>query len=402
MRLYDIFKLSLRMFRARTMRTILTILGMGLGIAAILFFVSLGYGLQRTLLEKITTADALVTLDVSPAGDAVLTTEIIGELGKIPGVVETASAVRNRGQAHVGSITLDVDTTGTTESFLRLDGTKALHGTILNDNAPDTVVITRGVAQAFNASPESMVGQPLSLALFASSDAARIGEKKSQDKASEESIGTITTTIAGVIDGDENIVYFHLQALPDGRFSSFNQLKLKTQSADVMEQVREAVIARHFSVSSLSDTVAQANKVFGAIQITLMFFGMIALGVSAIGMFNTMTIALLERTEEIGIMKSIGASRGSIALMFVVESTMMGLLGSLCGVVMSYTGGKLINSIVNVIAERFGGQSASLFYSPLWFVGLVILFGAFVGFLTGLFPARQASRIDPLDALRYK
>jgi ABC-type antimicrobial peptide transport system permease subunit len=65
MRLFDILKLSMRMFKARTMRTLLTILGMSVGIAAIIFLVSLGYGLQRTLLQKITTSDALVTLDVT-------------------------------------------------------------------------------------------------------------------------------------------------------------------------------------------------------------------------------------------------------------------------------------------------------------------------------------------------
>ena len=166
--------------------------------------------------------------------------------------------------------------------------------------------------------------------------------------------------------------------------------------------MRDTVIGQGFSVSSLSDTVAQANKVFSAVQLTLMFFGFVALSVSAIGMFNTMTIALLERTEEIGIMKSTGASRNSISLMFIMESTIMGLLGALGGVVISYLGGFIVNSLLNVVAARFGGQAINLFYSPLWFVFTIIGFGAFVGLLTGVFPARSASRIDPLEALRYK
>ena len=133
-----------------------------------------------------------------------------------------------------------------------------------------------------------------------------------------------------------------------------------------------------------------------------MVFGMIALIVSAIGMFNTMTITLLERTEEIGIMKAIGASKSDISLMFVMESTLMGLLGAVGGVVIGYVGGSVINFLVNTIALRFGGEAVSLFYSPMWFVMTVIGFGAFVGFLTGVFPARSASHIDALDALRYK
>jgi putative ABC transport system permease protein len=115
-----------------------------------------------------------------------------------------------------------------------------------------------------------------------------------------------------------------------------------------------------------------------------------------------MTVALLERTREIGIMKSIGASRLSISLMFIVESTLMGLLGSCAGVIISYTTGLLFNLLINAIAIRLGGVAVNLFYSPLWFVLTVLLFGTFVGFLTGVFPARTAARIDPLDALRYE
>ena len=119
-------------------------------------------------------------------------------------------------------------------------------------------------------------------------------------------------------------------------------------------------------------------------------------------MFNTMTIALLERTEEIGIMKAIGASRFDISMMFIMESTLMGFLGALGGVVLGYAEGKVLNILINLVASRFGGEAVDLFYNPTWFISTVIIFGAFVGLLTGIFPARKASRIDALEALRYK
>jgi putative ABC transport system permease protein len=166
--------------------------------------------------------------------------------------------------------------------------------------------------------------------------------------------------------------------------------------------VRAAVVEKGLIASSISDIVDQANKVFSVVQIVLMMFGVIALVVSAIGMFNTMTITLLERTEEIGIMKAIGASNTAIWLMFISEATMMGFLGGFGGVIIGYLEGEAINLIINLIATRFGGERVDLFYSPLWFVSTIIIFGAFVGFLTGIFPARKASKIDALDALRYK
>jgi ABC-type antimicrobial peptide transport system permease subunit len=133
-----------------------------------------------------------------------------------------------------------------------------------------------------------------------------------------------------------------------------------------------------------------------------MLFGIIALIVSAIGMFNTMTITLLERTEEIGIMKSIGASDRMISLMFIMEAAIMGFLGGVVGIIIGFLEGETFNFLVNLIATNFGGEKVDLFYSPLWFVMSIIIFSAFVGFLTGLAPARRASKIDPLEALRYK
>jgi len=115
-----------------------------------------------------------------------------------------------------------------------------------------------------------------------------------------------------------------------------------------------------------------------------------------------MTIALLERTEEIGIMKSIGASDRAISMMFVMEASVMGFLGGLGGVGIGILGGRLFNVTINFIASHFGGEAVSLFYSPLWFVVVIIVFAGFVGFITGFIPARRASKIDPLDALRYK
>lgn len=392
----DIFKLSLRMFKARTMRTMLTIGGMSLGIAAILFFVSLGYGLQQTVLQKITTADALVTLDITPdtEREALLDPKGVAGLKEIPGVADVAPALRLSSQMKYSAVTLDLDATATTPLFLQLAGTKPVLGTSLEDGARDQAVITTGVARTFQKPAEEMLGTTVSLAFFPPSENG--GAVRTDLSAARD------YRVTGIIESDENAVYLSLDSLTGIPVSRYNQLKVKCDSTDVMETVRENIIGKGYGVSSLSETVDQANKVFRGIQLGLMFFGIIALIVSAIGMFNTMTIALLERTEEIGIMKSLGASRFSISLMFVMESALMGFLGSLVGVALSYGAGELFNSIINLIASRFGGQQVDLFESPLWFVLSIIFFGALVGFLTGVFPARTASKIDPLDALRYK
>lgn len=390
----DILKLSLRMFRARTMRTLLTILGMSIGIAAILFLVSLGYGLQETLLQRITTSDALATLDIAEdqTKGALINQASIDTIRNFPSVAATIPAVRVRGQGKFGDITLDLDTLGSSATFLRLENIKTLSGRLLSSD-PKTIVITSGIAKTFGKSPEEMLDQEFSLTLFL----------PVEDKVSQTTVaGPETFRIIGIVESEENIAYFSLDDFPAANTGRFQALKVKAETAEQTTPIRDKILALGFSVSSISDTISQANKVFGAIQIILMAFGLVALFVSAIGMFNTMTIALLERTEEIGIMRSIGASKSSISLMFIVEATLMGFLGSLVGVLLGWLGGRVCNSLLNFVATRFGGTSVNLFSTPAWFIVLIIAFGSIVGLFTGLFPARQASRIDPLDALRYK
>ncbi|MFZ2187361.1 MAG: ABC transporter permease [Candidatus Moraniibacteriota bacterium] len=398
MRFFDLLKLSLRMFKARTMRTLLTILGMSVGIAAIIFLVSFGYGLQRTLLQKITTSDALVTLDITLGkGDSgqKLDSATAEELKNIQDVVEVIPVLESPGQGKFDDITLDVSTVSSSASLLKNEGLKIENGRFFTQDERQNIVITSAMARIFNLSPEKMLGKTALLTLFQSTASDQSGQKSSY---------TLPTpyTVIGVVSGEENIIYLSLDSLTTIPIESYTKLKVKCLTTSVLNAVRGEIESRGFIASSISETIDQANKVFSIVQIVLMIFGMIALIVSAIGMFNTMTIALLERTEEIGIMKAIGASRGSISMMFIVESTLMGFLGALGGVILGYLGGKGLNIVINLVANRFGGGTVDLFYSPLWFIVTVITFGAFIGFLTGIFPARKASHIDTLEALRYK
>jgi putative ABC transport system permease protein len=129
---------------------------------------------------------------------------------------------------------------------------------------------------------------------------------------------------------------------------------------------------------------------------------MLALIVSAIGMFNTMTISLLERTQEIAIMKSLGASARDIWSMFLTESILIGFLGGTLGIGIGFVGTEVFNFFLNFIAKNFGGMSVDIFYIPLWFIIFIIVFSTIVGMVTGFYPAKRAAALDILEALRYK
>jgi putative ABC transport system permease protein len=378
-------------------------MGMGVGIGAILFLVSLGYGLQKTLLEKITTSDSLLTLDVAESKSVAvsLDSNAVDEIQKLDGVAEVSKSFSLSSQGQMNNLSADLISVGIDPTFLRLGGIKVSKGETLNDEKIDNVIITSSVAQIFGSDEDSVLGQEINISFFMPSAQPEEAETGLQEKVQDFGSSKVYK-IGGVIEGEESMVYINYKSLENIQVQKYDRVKIKCVSNSEMNNIRDKIMEKGFIVSSLSDTVDQANQVFSIIQIILMCFGIVALVVSAIGMFNTMTIALLERTNEIGIMKSIGASNLSISAMFIMESAVMGFLGGLGGVLIGLLGGRFFNFLINTLAKRLGGESVSLFYSPLWFVILIILFAGVVGLFTGIVPARRASKIDPLDALQYK
>jgi putative ABC transport system permease protein len=383
MNIIDLLKLATRMFQARTSRTLLTILGMGVGIGAILFLVALGFGIQKTLLETITTADSLVTIDVYPGEKMPSISGVdIENIKNIDGVEMISPALETMGQLTYASLVSDSKVKVVDGNFLRLDGIKVVGGDSISDANVQGVVISTALAKVFEKTPTEMLGENMQITILKNK---------------------LDFKIIGFVDAKEITVFINQKALENGtNLGSFSRLKVKCQSSQFMDKLRTQLTDLGFVVSALTDLIAQVDKAFNVIKLILGFFGAIALMVSAIGMFNTMTVTLLERTEEIGVMKSIGASDYDILWMFVFESTIMGFLGGIAGIILGFIGGNIFNLVVNLLAQKLGGEAVSLFYFPGWFLFFILVVATLVGFFTGLIPARKASTTDPLEALRYK
>ncbi|MDD4319619.1 MAG: ABC transporter permease [Candidatus Peribacteraceae bacterium] len=398
MRYLDALRLALRMFKTRPLRTSLTILGVSVGIGAVLFLVSLGYGLQRAILNQIANADTLLTLDVSAGSEALqLTQEALAKIEAVPHIAEISRLENIRGQITFAGINTDVTGVAIDPSFFRLSGMTPLTGTLFDkpDGGGDAVLSTAAV-KLLGKTPEEVVGQSVSMALNL------VLRSDGPDGATvREMAGDIL--IGGVVENEDvSELYLPMSRFEGMAFEKFHRLKVKVEGNEWMEGARTAVMDAGYVVSALSDTIDQATKIFSIVQIILGLFGLVALVVSAIGMFNTMTITLLERTNEIGIMRSIGITRKDIRGMFLVESMLMGFLGGLAGLALSTGAGFFVNMTINVLAARFHGPSMDIFYTPLWFMGVVIAFSTVIGFFTGVYPSYRASKLNPLDALRYK
>ena len=399
MKFSDAFTLSTRMFKNRPLRTFLTILGVSVGIGTVLFLVSLGYGLQQVILNRITNADSLLSLDVSPGVSNLveLSQENVDKIAKISGVTETSRLASISSQITLDDKTADGTIMAADQSFFRLNGVTVNNGEAFSSNDVKEAVISSAALKLFDLTAEQALGKNIQVTLYLTL----------VDGDGFEQINTIKRDdnykIVGVIE-DENTVfaYLPLKSFGDLNIKHFDQLKVKVANNEIMEGIRSQIMEQGFLVSSLSDTIDQANKIFSIVQIILFSFGFVALLISAIGMFNTMTISLMEKTNEIGIMRSLGITRRDIKIIFFMESGVMGFLGGLGGVLVGLGAGWVVNFAFNLLAQNLGGKAIDLFYTPDIFLIFIIGFSGIVGLLTGVFPSIRASKLNPLDALRYK
>jgi putative ABC transport system permease protein len=391
----DNLRLALRMFRTRPLRTSLTILGVSVGIGTVFFLVCLGYGLQQTILNRIANADTLLTLDVTSGSDAVQLTGTSADVVRSTAhVTDVARAVALSAQLSRGSIMSDAQVVSVDPEYFRYSGTEPTAGTLFGAQEGTGAVLTAAAVQLFGSTPPEIIGQRIAYTVYLPSD------DQGKVQVREYSGSALVTGVTG--EQDKSQLYLPLSQFTSLRLRRFDQFKVKVDAHENMEVVRNGLITDGYVVSSLSDTIEQANQIFRIVQIILGLFGLVALIVSAIGMFNTMTIALLERTNEIGIMRSIGITKSDIRKMFLVESMLMGFLGGVAGLLVGTTAGETVNFIMNQLSHRYGGPTMNLFVTPLWFILVIIGFSTVIGFMTGVYPSYRASKLNPLDALRYK
>ena len=405
MQIRDILQLSLRVFKTNKLRTALTVLGIGVGIGTILFLVSLGFGLQKTILEQITTSDALLSLDIFSESSSIieLNQENLDKIKLIPEVTSISPVATIPAQLEIGELNSGITVNAVDPSYFKLSGIQAGKGSLFEEGETRDIVVSSALLKVFDISDRNeAISLIASIKLYLPKKVQENNNENVVEKI-EEIVLTDDFEIIGIIEDESSpYIYMSLSDISHLNLPSFSRVKVKVSSQDEIENVRSKVIEMGFSVSALSDTIDEANKIFQAIQIVLSLFGAVALIVSAIGMFNTMTIALLERTQEVGIMKSLGASNSDVWKLFLVESIIIGFLGGVSGIFLGVGAGQISNFGINKLASSLGGSVVTLFYTPSEFIIIILLFSTIVGFLTGLYPARRASKLNPLEALRYK
>lgn len=391
----DLFKLSFRVFRTKLLRTILTISGMSVGIGAVLFLVSLGYGLQFILIGRlVTTEDSLVTLEAMyPTETGInITEQDLKAIKEMPETQEISPLAEFPGEIKVGSTTGFVLINVVSNNYFRLSGQKPEKGKTFSEGLPGAVASSQSLALLNLPNQESSLDKEFEVTVsYFDEGSVDVKEVKAKEKL----------PLLGIREDELQTVIIPTESLPE-RPPYYQKVFVKAKDIESVTVLKDKLQEKGYVISAKIDFVNQARKILRAITIILGVFGITALFVAAIGMFNTMIVGFLERIYEVGIMKSLGATDKDIRKLFLMESSMMGLAGGIGGILLGMGAGQLGNFGLSILAKRLGGEPIQLFITPLWFIGLIIVISMLIGLIAGFWPARQASSLSPKQAFLRK
>jgi len=229
-----------------------------------------------------------------------------------------------------------------------------------------------------------------------------VGDLLSDPTANIESAQTEYTIVGVTPEEKTPVFYVPFIDLRTLGITNFSQVKVVVKDQNQLEKARRQIESMGYITRSVADTVAQINSLFATARTVLMLLGMVALAVAALGMFNTLTVSLLERTREVGLMKAMGMKSSEVQELFLTESMIMGFFGGILGIVLGWILGKLIGIILSFFAIFKGVGFVDISYIPLPFILVIVFLSLLVGLVTGIYPARRATRISALNALRYE
>jgi len=398
LRLRDLFILSLRVFRIRPLRTFLTILGISLGIGTVLFLVSLGYGLQYILIGRLaSTEDSLVSIEAFYPSESELSIseKDIEDIIALPGTAEISPVGEFVGEANSDSLSGYLMVRIVRPNYFRLSGTNPDIGSSFTEGEK-SVVVSNTALRLFNLKEdESSLNKKINVKIF---------YQDSGDISDAKAIGTASDLkIKGIIMDEVQSPFILVPSdVIINKPPFYQKIYVKAKDIETVEPLRDKLIEKGFLISARIDLINQAKKIMNIVTIILGVFGVAALAVSAIGMFNTMIIGFLERIFEVGIMKSIGATTSDIRNLFLMESLIIGLLGGLGGIGVGILAGESFNLGLNFLAKHLGGKPINLFIYPVRFLLFIVIVSAVVGIISGFWPARRAAQLSPKQAFIRK
>lgn len=386
--------LAIRNLVSKKLRTGLTVFGIAIGIGAIYFLLSFGIGLQNLVTNEVIGNQSIKTIDVTSNNSRIVKIDDISmeRIQDIPNVVEIGKAYYYPGSYKISSSESDSIVYGIDAGYQELTYLNLIDGRLLSEKDKSHAVINKAALESIGLAnnPKGIIGKQIEITVPLTSVDTKL--KSIQQKF----------TIVGVIDsGSGAEIFLPSSVFRDAGVPYVTQLKVGANKVEEIANIRTQIESYGLQTTSPVDTIEQINQVFKFMNFMLVGIGSIGMIVAVLGMFNTLTISLLERTKEIGLMFALGARSVDMRKLFIIEALLLSFIGSIVGMGCAFLLGRVVNIVMNAFAHQRGVKdSFDLFATTPTIILGMLLFMMFIGLIVVFLPARRAERINPIDALR--
>ncbi|MEE8168415.1 MAG: ABC transporter permease [Candidatus Hydrothermarchaeales archaeon] len=412
MRLIDIIRLAVSHLMNRGLRSWLTVLGVVIGVMAVVAIVSIGEGLQQSVTEQFSRLGAN-TITITPgfrgaferrhrmggsSGGGVrsgnLTEKDIIFIKTIPGVERVNGIVSGRVDIKYLDESASVSLVGVdTKVWKFIVDTDLAGGRYLEQGDTFSVVIGNRIANGIFKGPVQL---------------------NRQINIEGKTFKVVGILEPGVFGGEDSQVFMPRDSarkiLTDIGGDQLSSIVVRVDgSADVdviLDQIEGKLLISHqvteekkdFTVMNPQAFQERVSEVTSTITLFIGGIALVSLLVGGLGIANTMFMSVMERTRQIGILKALGTTNGEVTMIFLIESGLMGFVGGVFGILLGF----IASGAISTLGFRLFGGGAVTTVIPAGLVGFALIFSLLVGILSGILPARRAANLQPVEALRYE
>ena len=367
----EIAKLSFKNIIASLSRNILVSIGIAIGIAALILILALSDGITNYVKDYYGADGKSTIISAEYDKNTLISSSTITDIYKIDGVKDITKGT------NLTSMTLTYnDKENNIEKLYEYNSINYPELLIGSYPSNDEIIIDLDFAEAIS---ESSAVSVIGLTVYVSN-------------------GTNTNSfiVSGIYDDSSSTTAYITASAMDNYSTNTTVLYVEVNDITYLEQVKEELINLGFNANELNEEASTVLDYIDLGTTVLTAVALIAMVVSAIMIIIVMYISVIERTQEIGILRSIGARKKDILKMFIIEASMLGFFGGAFGAIIAYVVA-IITNVISLIAAN----AYFISYNPLFYL-LGLLISIIVSVLAGIAPSNKASKLDPVEALRYE